>query len=39
MMTYGVRVPSPWPQTPPTPAHRAAYADAEPRSFWLASLP
>jgi glycine/D-amino acid oxidase-like deaminating enzyme len=32
-------VPSPWPQTPPTPAHRAAYADAEPRSFWLADLP
>jgi glycine/D-amino acid oxidase-like deaminating enzyme len=39
MMTYGVRVPSPWPQTTPTAAHRAAYADAEPRSFWLASLP
>ncbi len=39
MMTYGVRVPSPWPQTEPTTAHRAAYADAEPRSFWLASLP
>ena len=34
-----MRVPSPWPQTEPTPAHRAAYADAEPRSFWLASLP
>ena len=33
------RVPSPWPQTDPTPAHRAAYADAEPRSFWLDSLP
>jgi glycine/D-amino acid oxidase-like deaminating enzyme len=39
MMTYRVRVPSPWPQTQPSPAHRAAYADAEPRSFWLASLP
>ena len=26
----------PWPTTPPTAAHRAAYADAEPRSFWLA---
>jgi glycine/D-amino acid oxidase-like deaminating enzyme len=39
MMTYRVRVPSPWPQTAPSPAHRAAYADAEPRSFWLASLP
>src|SRR4051794_23079375 len=25
----------PWPVTPPTPAHRAAYRDAEPRSFWL----
>jgi glycine/D-amino acid oxidase-like deaminating enzyme len=32
-------MPSPWPQTDPTPAHRAAYADAEPRPFWLASLP
>jgi glycine/D-amino acid oxidase-like deaminating enzyme len=32
-------VPSPWPATPPTKAHRAAYADAVPRSFWLDSLP
>ena len=32
-------MPSPWPQTDPTPAHRAAYADAEPRPFWLAGLP
>jgi glycine/D-amino acid oxidase-like deaminating enzyme len=32
-------LPSPWPQTKPTPAHRAAYADAEPRSFWLDALP
>ncbi|HTU97252.1 MAG TPA: FAD-dependent oxidoreductase [Solirubrobacteraceae bacterium] len=32
-------LPSPWPQTEPSPAHRAAYADAEPRSFWLDSLP
>jgi glycine/D-amino acid oxidase-like deaminating enzyme len=24
----------PWPETPPTPAHCAAYADAEPRPFW-----
>ena len=24
----------PWPSTPPTAAHRAAYADAEPRPFW-----
>jgi glycine/D-amino acid oxidase-like deaminating enzyme len=30
---------SPWPRSAPTSAHRAAYADAEPRSFWLASLP
>jgi glycine/D-amino acid oxidase-like deaminating enzyme len=27
-------VPSPWPQSPPTAAHRAAYADAERRPFW-----
>src|SRR3954471_11738406 len=26
----------PWPSTPPTAAHRAAYADAEPQPFWLA---
>lgn len=39
MMTYGVRVPSPWPQTEPSAADRAAYADAEPRPFWLDSLP
>jgi glycine/D-amino acid oxidase-like deaminating enzyme len=32
-------VPSPWPQTPPTPAQRAAYADAVPKSFWLDTLP
>jgi glycine/D-amino acid oxidase-like deaminating enzyme len=32
-------LPSPWPQTPPTPAHRAAYADAVPKSFWLDTLP
>jgi glycine/D-amino acid oxidase-like deaminating enzyme len=24
----------PWPETEPTAAHRAAYADAEPRPFW-----
>jgi glycine/D-amino acid oxidase-like deaminating enzyme len=24
----------PWPDTPPTAAHRAAYRDAEPRPFW-----
>ena len=38
-MNYGVALPSPWPQTEPSPAHRAAYADAEPKSFWLDSLP
>jgi glycine/D-amino acid oxidase-like deaminating enzyme len=32
-------VPSPWPATAPTAAHRAAYADAVPRSFWLDTLP
>jgi glycine/D-amino acid oxidase-like deaminating enzyme len=32
-------VPSPWPQTDPSPAQRAAYADAEPVSFWLDALP
>ena len=32
-------MPSPWPQTAPTAAHRAAYAGAEPRPFWLTSLP
>src|SRR3954469_22980961 len=25
----------PWPASAPTAAHRAAFADAEPRSFWL----
>jgi hypothetical protein len=23
-----------WPESPPTAAERAAYADAEPRPFW-----
>ncbi|HVW48684.1 MAG TPA: FAD-dependent oxidoreductase [Solirubrobacterales bacterium] len=32
-------MPAPWPLTPPTAADRAAYADAEGRSFWLAALP
>ncbi len=32
-------MPAPWPLTPITAAERAAYADAEPRSFWLAELP
>ncbi len=27
-----------WPTTPPTAHERAAYADAEPRPFWLADL-
>jgi glycine/D-amino acid oxidase-like deaminating enzyme len=27
----------PWPSTPPTAAHRAAYKDAEPRPFWLSA--
>ena len=32
-------MPSPWPQTPPTPAQRSAYADAVPKPFWLDTLP
>jgi glycine/D-amino acid oxidase-like deaminating enzyme len=32
-------LPSPWPQSPPTPAHRAAFAHAVPRPFWLDTLP
>jgi glycine/D-amino acid oxidase-like deaminating enzyme len=32
-------VPSPWPATEPTAAHRSAYADAVARSFWLDTLP
>ncbi|HUA03428.1 MAG TPA: FAD-dependent oxidoreductase [Solirubrobacteraceae bacterium] len=32
-------MPSPWPQTPPTPAQRSAYANATRRSFWLDTLP
>ena len=32
-------MPSAWPDTPPTPAHRAAYADATRKSFWLDTLP
>src|SRR6201996_7847216 len=32
-------MPAPWPLTPPTAADRAAYAEAEPRPFWLAELP
>jgi glycine/D-amino acid oxidase-like deaminating enzyme len=29
------RITFPWPSTPPTEAHRAAYAEAERRSYWL----
>ena len=32
-------VPPPWPSSPPTAAHRAAYAGAATRSFWLDDLP
>src|SRR4051812_35930996 len=32
-------MPAPWPLTPITADERAAYADAEPRPFWLAALP
>jgi glycine/D-amino acid oxidase-like deaminating enzyme len=32
-------MPAPWPLTPPTADERRAYADAEPRPFWLAELP
>ena len=32
-------MPSPWPATPSTPAHRSAYADAVRKSFWLDTLP
>ena len=32
-------MPSPWPQSTPSPAHKAAYADAVHRSFWLDTLP
>jgi glycine/D-amino acid oxidase-like deaminating enzyme len=32
-------MPAPWPLIPITAEERAAYADAEPRPFWLAALP
>jgi glycine/D-amino acid oxidase-like deaminating enzyme len=32
-------MPRPWPTTPPTAAHRAAYADAKVVSYWLDDLP
>jgi glycine/D-amino acid oxidase-like deaminating enzyme len=32
-------MPRPWPITPPTAAHRGAYADAQNVSFWLDDLP
>ena len=31
-------MPSPWPESPPTAVHRAAYADASRKSFWLDRL-
>ena len=30
---------SPWPSTPPTAAHRAAYAESEVGAYWLENLP
>ncbi|HEY1597749.1 MAG TPA: FAD-dependent oxidoreductase, partial [Thermoleophilaceae bacterium] len=30
---------SPWPDAPPTAAHKAAYADAKPVPYWLDALP
>ncbi len=30
---------SPWPHAPATDAHRAAFADAEPRAYWSDTLP
>jgi glycine/D-amino acid oxidase-like deaminating enzyme len=36
LYVYGLT--SPWPRTDPTAEQRAAYADAEPRSFWLDTL-
>jgi len=32
-------MPRPWPTTPPSRAHRAAYADARAAPFWLDDLP
>ncbi|HVV89757.1 MAG TPA: FAD-dependent oxidoreductase [Solirubrobacterales bacterium] len=32
-------MPAPWPLAPVTNDERAAYAEAEPRSYWLAALP
>jgi len=32
-------MPRPWPTTPPTAAHRAAFADAKVAPFWLDDLP
>jgi hypothetical protein len=29
----------PWPNAPPTDAHRAAFADATARPYWLDALP
>ena len=33
------RIAFPWPTSPPTAAHRAAYAEAVPRPYWLDALP
>ena len=32
-------MPYPWPTTAPSGAHRAAYADAEVRAYWLDTVP
>jgi glycine/D-amino acid oxidase-like deaminating enzyme len=32
-------VTSPWPDSPPSAAHRAAFADAKPVPYWLDALP
>src|SRR5688572_8815929 len=29
----------PWPATPPSAAHRSAFTDADPRPYWLTSVP
>ena len=38
-VTSLARFAPPWPQTPPSPADRASYADAEPLPFWLDRRP
>ncbi|HET7047222.1 MAG TPA: FAD-dependent oxidoreductase [Solirubrobacteraceae bacterium] len=39
MQYRSVQMTYPWPTDPPSPAHRAAYADATARPFWLDALP